>query len=249
MADLISVPEFDLTYAGELGDRLFPVLNALRESDPIHWDEKSKCWIVTRHEDISDALQGKVPMSNVRLAQASILVIPREEWATRLPTLMRYAPYHVTNIDPLVHTRMRLLLTKAFSRPVVERIRPYARNTVVELIQRLRDNNEIEFSYVALALPGMVLLKLLGLPDEIYPRLRKWAHDVMQGLGVAQPKQEWVEATDRACSEMTAEMLPLIAERRTRPHRPDDSCLRWSTRRTARTVLAMRRLSGCCMLP
>ena len=134
MADVAVVPEFDLTYAGGLGDRLFPVLNALRESDPIHWGEKSKCWIVTRHEDIADALQGKVPVSNLRLAQASISVIPQEEWGQRLPNLMRYAPYQVTNMDPPVHTRMRLLLTKAFGRPVVESIRPYARKTVAELM-------------------------------------------------------------------------------------------------------------------
>jgi cytochrome P450 len=222
MADVITVPEFDLTYAGGLGDRLFPVLNALRERDPIHWDEKSKCWIVTRHEDIADALQGKVPVSNFRLAHASISVIPQEEWARRLPNLMRYAPYQVTNMDPPVHTRMRLLLTKAFGRPVVERIRPYARQTVAELMQRLRDDEEVEFGDVALRLPGTVILKLLGLPDEIYPRLRQWAFDVMLGLGTAQPEQAWVEGADRAFAELTEEMLPLIAERRVSPHRPDD---------------------------
>ena len=222
MDQAVTPNDFDFSHAGELGDRLFPLLNELRERDPVHWDEKSRCWIITRHADISDALYGRVPVSNLRLAQASISAIPRSQWAEKLPNLIKYSPYHITNMDPPNHTRMRGLLTKAFSRNVVEALRPYAQGIITGLMDKMRQPGEVEFADIALALPGNVILKLLGLPEEFYPRLRVWANDVMVGLGTPNPDAEWVIAADRAFAELTAAALPIIKNRRETPHRPDD---------------------------
>ncbi|MFA5632777.1 MAG: hypothetical protein WC997_14810 [Porticoccaceae bacterium] len=124
------IDDLDLTYAAELGDALFPLLDTLRETDPIHWHEKSRCWVVTRHEDLAEALSGRMPLSNVRQAAGAYSAIPPQEWPARLPNLIRYARHHITNIDPPDHTRMRKLLMRAFGKPVVEGIRPYARDIV-----------------------------------------------------------------------------------------------------------------------
>jgi pimeloyl-[acyl-carrier protein] synthase len=215
--------EIDLTHAGEMGDRLFPLLDRLRETDPIHWNETARCWVVTRHQDIVDALAGRVPMSNVRQATASYAVIPPAEWPQRLPNLVKYAPHHITNVDPPQHTRLRTLLSRAFVRPVVENLRPFAQTTVAGLMAVLADGRPVEFNHdVALALPGNVILKLLGFGDALYGRLRVWANDVMVGLGTAHPQAEWVEAADRAFAEMTEHFLAQIADRRRSPRGPED---------------------------
>jgi pimeloyl-[acyl-carrier protein] synthase len=219
--DAMNTP-LDLTYAGTLGDRLFPPLNELRETDPVHWDAKANCWIVTRHADIADALGGRVPVSNVRLAGASISVIPQEQWAERLPNLVRYSPHHITNMDPPRHTRMRSLLTKAFGKPVVEALRPHVKANVADLMARMRATAEIEFGDIALDLPGHLILKMLELDEIVYPRLRVWANDVMVGLGTAQPEPEWIVAVDRAFAELTEHVLVEIKQRRESPHRADD---------------------------
>lgn len=215
--------EIDLTHAGEMGDRLFPLLDSLRETDPIHWNDRAQCWVVTRHQDIVDALAGRVPVSNVRQATASYAVIPPEEWPQRLPNLVKYAPHQVTNVDPPQHTRLRTLLARAFGRSVVEGLRPFAKTTVVALMQKLRETNEVEFNRdIALALPGNVILKLLGLGDELYEKLRIWANDVMVGLGTAHPEAERVVAADRAFAEMTEHFLAQIKDRRQNPRGPED---------------------------
>ncbi len=59
--------DVDLAAAGKLGNGFLIELNRLRESDPIHWSDASRCWLVTRHADINDALQGKFPLSLKRL--------------------------------------------------------------------------------------------------------------------------------------------------------------------------------------
>jgi pimeloyl-[acyl-carrier protein] synthase len=96
MSATLNVDEIDLAHAGALGDALFPELNRLRESDPIHWHDIAQCWVVTRHRDLADAFGGRLPLSNVRQAKSSYSVIPAEEWPARLPTLVKYAPHHIT---------------------------------------------------------------------------------------------------------------------------------------------------------
>jgi len=217
------IDDLDLTYAAELGDALFPLLDTLREADPIHWHEKSRCWVVTRHEDLAEALSGRMPLSNVRQAAGAYSAIPPQEWPTRLPNLIRYARHHITNIDPPDHTRMRKLLMRAFGKPVVEGIRPYARGIVAQLMQELHDKPEVEFGHdIALRLPGNVILKLLGLSDALYGNMRGWANDVMMGLGMPNPRPEWVEGADRAFAEMTEHFLEQIRDRRQNPRGADD---------------------------
>jgi pimeloyl-[acyl-carrier protein] synthase len=223
MSSTVHRDEIDLTQAGALGDRLFTELNKLRESDPIHWNEAAECWVVTRHQDIVDAFSGRLPLSNVRQAKASYAVIPAEEWPARLPTLVKYSPHHITNMDAPRHTLLRKLLTKAFGRPVVERLRPYARSKVAELMRFMESHERVEFNEdVGFALPGSVILKLLDMPEELFPHLRTWARDVMVGLGNPHPKAEWVEAADRAFFEMTRHFADRVADRRRHPRGYDD---------------------------
>ncbi len=223
MSSTVHADEIDLTQAGALGDRLFTELNKLRESDPIHWHEAAECWVVTRHQDIVDAFSGRLPLSNVRQAKASYSVIPAEEWPARLPTLVKYSPHHITNMDAPRHTLLRKLLTKAFGRPVVERLRPYARSKVAELIRFMEDHERVEFNEdIGFALPSSVILKLLDMPEELFPHLRLWARDVMIGLGNPHPKAAWVEAADRAFFEMTEHFADRVADRRRHPQGYDD---------------------------
>ena len=222
MLETVSATDLDLTNAAKMGDRLLPLLDTLRETDPIHWNKQAQSWVITRHEDIKEALSGRLPISNQRFATVSLSAIPVEEWPEKLPTLVKYGPYHITNMDAPQHTRMRALLTRAFGRPVVEAMRPFAQAAVAELMRALRETDGVEFAELALTLPGRVILKLLGLPDELYPRLRVWANDVMVGLGTAHPEAEWVIAADRAFGEITEYCQVQINERRASPPRPDD---------------------------
>jgi cytochrome P450 len=215
--------DFDIGQTGTLGFNVFPLLNELREAEPVHWDEVAKCWVVTRHQDILDALAGKVPMSNQRLSAASLEVIPMAEWPQRLPNMMRYAPHHITNMDPPNHTRLRKLMTRAFDKKVVESLRPYVRERAEQLVESLRGRERVNFPLdVARVLPGHVILKLVQFPEALFPDLMRWAHEVMVGLGTPNPKAEWVETADRAFSEMTEHFLVQILDRRRNPRGSED---------------------------
>lgn len=222
MSNGLSVNDIDLTHVAELGDALFPAFNTLRETDPIHWNEAGQTWLVTRHQDILDGFSGRVPLSSVSW-EAGLASPEALSWAARVPTLLKYAPYHITNTDPPRHTRLRRLLMRAFGRNVVEGLRPFAQQRIAELLELLDNGREVEFNEdIGRALPGAVILELLNLPRELFPKLGQWATDVMLGLGIPRPEPEWVSAADRAFEEMTEHFMVQIADRRANPRGPDD---------------------------
>jgi cytochrome P450 len=214
---------FNLGDAGTLGFEVFPILNQLRESEPIHWNKAAHCWVVSRHQDIMTALSGSLPLSNLRLTAASLSVIPFDQWPQRLPNMSHYSRFHITNMDPPNHTRLRKLMTKAFGKQVVEGMRPFVRERVRQLLEQMRGQGVVEFNgEIARELPGRVILELLHFPESIFPRLMSWAHEVMVGLGTPNPRAEWVEAADRAFAEMTGHFLIQIADRRRQSRGPED---------------------------
>ena len=201
-----------------LGNSFIADLSTLRESDPVHWSASSGCWIVTRHADVAEALAGRFPLSTKRLVEIGLGGIPESERARLFPTLMRFMPHWIIDVDPPVHTRLRKLLLKAFSRSVVEGVRPFVRERVAALLDELERRPAVEFNEeVARQLPGSVILKLLGLPQEHVPRLRGWSNALQEGIGVPFADSAALARADHAMAEMNEVLIPELAARRTAP--------------------------------
>jgi cytochrome P450 len=210
--------EIDLAAAGTLGDRFIAQLDALRESEPVHWSAASKCWLVTRHADVDLALQGRLPLSTKRLVSIGLGAIPEQDRPRLFPTMMRYMPHFIIDLDPPDHTRLRRLLLKAFSKKVVDGVRPFVQQRINVLLDGLAQVGEVEFNEaVARQLPGSVILHLLGLPQEHLVRLRRWANALQQGIGVPFASVDALREADAAMAEMNEILLPELAYRRANP--------------------------------
>lgn len=213
--------DVDLQRTGELGEALLTELDRLRELDPIHWSAASGAWLITRHEDVLKGFSGSLPLSVSRLPVIQFAQIPEEQRAQRIPSLIKYIPKWIVTVDHPEHSRLRKLLVKAFSRKVVEDVRPYVRERVVALLDKAQQQGELEFvESIARQLPGAVILRLLGLPEENLGRLRGWANAFQIGLASNQPRAEWLEAADRAMAEMN-ELFEVEIESRRRQPRDD----------------------------
>jgi cytochrome P450 len=208
--------EFDVDIAtvGILGNRFLDELGTLRETDPIHWSPASRCWLITRHADVTHALSGTLPLSNKRLVDIGLGGIAPEERARRFPTIMKYMPDWIIDVDPPDHTRLRKLLVKAFSKKVVERVRPFVRERVNALLSDLARHPEVEFNeQIARQLPGSVILKLTGLSQDYLPRLREWSNAFGAGIGAPYASIDALQAADRAMAEMNDILVHEISNR------------------------------------
>jgi cytochrome P450 len=210
--------DVDLMQTAALGDAILPALDKLRELDPIHWSEATQAWLITRHEDVLRGFSGELPLSNQRLPSLQLLAIPPEQWSQRIPNLAKYVTKWIVSIDPPAHTRQRKLLVKAFNRKVVESVRPYVKQRVEHLMHLAEQQREIEFvEGIARQLPGAVILRLMGLPEEYIPNLKHWANAFQAGLSSSRPRPEWLEMAERAMAEMNEIFLRAIEERRRAP--------------------------------
>jgi cytochrome P450 len=86
-------------------------------------------------------------------------------------------------LDPPDHTRLRRLVSKAFTPRVVEALRPVVQRWVDELIDQAAEDARIELiADFAYPLPVKVICRMLGVPIEDYPKFRAWSQDLARGL-------------------------------------------------------------------
>jgi pimeloyl-[acyl-carrier protein] synthase len=214
--------DVDISLVGKLGNQFLTELSTLREIEPIHWSAASHGWMITRHADVDDSLQGRFPLSLRRVENIIFNPLPPEDQA-QLPLLRRFIPHWPIEMDPPEHTRLRKLLVKAFSKKVVEAIRPFVKARVATLMQKLEQQPETEFNEaIARQLPGSVILKLFGLPQQHLSRLKDWANAFQEGIGVPYADMAAKRLAEKALKEMTDLFMVEIERRRREPARDDD---------------------------
>ncbi|MFD7339934.1 cytochrome P450 [Streptomyces violascens] len=154
----------------------YPAYAWLREHAPVHRTRLPsgvEAWLVTRYGDAKQALAdqrlSKNPAHHDEPAHAKGKTgIPGERKAELMT--------HLLNIDPPDHTRLRRLVSKAFTPRTVAQFAP----RVQELTDRLIDAFEAEGSAdliheFAFPLPIHAICDLLGVPREDQDDFRDWA--------------------------------------------------------------------------
>jgi cytochrome P450 len=105
---------------------------------------------------------------------------------------------------------------------VVEAVRPFVKERVAALMAELERQPIIEFNEkIARLLPGSLILKLLGLPQEQIGRLRGWANAIVEAAGVPFAAMPAKKRAEQAMVEMTELFAAQIAMRRRAPIQDD----------------------------
>ncbi len=136
----------------------------LRAEDPVAWfDERDGrgFWAITKYRDILDIsreFDTYTSRQGIRLEDMS-----DEETAARR-TMME--------MDPPEHTRLRRLVSKVFTRRIVETYEQQIRELAASVVEQALELDEFDFvEEVARELPMRMLGRLLGTPDSDGPRL------------------------------------------------------------------------------
>ena len=187
----------------------------LRDHDPVHHSQFGT-WMLARWEDVHTLLRRPGtsvedrnivgPAADRRQAIAE-LVEGRE--ARRSTSML--------NVDPPDHTRLRKLVSKAFTPRAVEQIRARAGEVADQLLDDLadRDGPVDLVAGLAFPLPFAVISEMLGMPEGDRDQLRAWSHTVSQILDpvlAAQHAEAIFEASDRMYEVISS----AIAWKRTR---------------------------------
>ncbi len=187
----------------------YPTYRQLRTEDPVHHSPMG-FWVLTRYEDVVAALR------DPRLAKEAIAAFV----AARFGALVPITGLSMLDRDPPDHTRLRSLVSKAFTPRVVEGLRPRVQQIVDGLIARALEKGSMdlieEFAY---PIPVNVICEMLGVPVEDHERFKGWSLDIARGLdSILLPPDSEVPKRSVASRTALAEYFrELIAKRRVSP--------------------------------
>ncbi|MGY3681039.1 cytochrome P450 [Streptomyces sp. TE33382] len=115
------------------------------------------------------------------------------------------------------HTRIRRLVSKAFTPRTVERLAPTVRRLAAELVDAfVAEGGGDLLAAVAEPLPVAVIAEMLGVPESDRALLRPWSAAIC-GMYELNPSEETARAAVRASADFSAYLRALIAERRGKP--------------------------------
>lgn len=195
----------------------YPYYQVLREEAPVHYVESLKAYALTRYEDVHAVLKNPAVFSSSReyLFQANPLLDP-SKMSEELKRIMNAEV--MVNTDPPVHTRLRGLVSRAFSARRIADMEPRIRALARRLLEALPRQGEFDLlETLSAPLPVTVIAEMLGVEPERHRDFRRWSNDVVNAgtLLLTQPGPHLeLEATLR---DFRLYLEGVIAERRAHP--------------------------------
>ena len=114
------------------------------------------------------------------------------------------------------HARVRRLVAPAFTPAAANRLRPFMRDVIDELLDGIVDRGECDFvADVCDPYPIPIICELLGAPRADWQRFSHWATEIFRIFN--QNLAEDLPAIEQAGGELEAYVTDLIAERRADP--------------------------------
>ncbi len=206
--------EYNPFAPGMLGNP-YEMYRALRENDPIHRSEMMESWVLTRYDDIDKVLTDNRFSADRTRARTRFAQMLEEQQAQYGP--MSNAQTMLTS-DPPDHTRLRKLVSKAFTPRAVLDLRPRIQDIVDYLLAEAGERGEFDIIHdLAYPLPVIVIAEMLGVPPEDRHRFKHWSDTVVATLGGPFTPPEVIEAARVAIEELAEYIGHVIAERRAEP--------------------------------
>ncbi|MFI0452326.1 cytochrome P450 [Actinomadura sp. 6N118] len=199
----------------------YPVFERLRMEQPVFFHEPTGQWVITRYEDVNALLRDR------RLGRTYLHVSGHEEFG-REPEAEFLKPFWdlvragMLDVEPPTHTRLRRLVSKAFTARMVEGLRPMVRRLAEELAGAFvaKGGGDL-LADVAEPLPVNVIAEMLGVPVADRHLLRPWSADIC-GMYELNPSEETQRAAVRAAMEFSDYLRELA---RTRAANPQDDLI------------------------
>ncbi|MFF3565703.1 cytochrome P450 [Streptomyces sp. NPDC002574] len=202
-------PEPPELFSWQFATDPYPAYAWLREHSPVHRTTLPSgvdAWLVTRYADARQALAdgrlSKNPVHHSERAHAKGKVgIPGERSADLMT--------HLLNIDPPDHTRLRRLVSKAFTPRRVAEFAPRVQELTDRLIDGFAAKGEADLIHeFAFPLPIYAICDLLGVPAEDQDDFRDWAGMMIRHGGGPRG------GVARSVKKMRAYLLELIHRKR-----------------------------------
>ncbi|MFD9243507.1 cytochrome P450 [Streptomyces sp. NPDC059556] len=182
----------------------YPAYAALRSISPVRpvsGPGGRPGYLVTGYAEAREAL------GDARLSKDTAAFFAGKQSGRRLHPAVAHT---MLAADPPQHTRLRRLVTKAFTTGAVARLRPFIARVTDELLDQWPADGPLDLvAGLAVPLPVIVICELLGVPQADRPQVRRWS---AQLFAAGEP-----DVIDGASHAMADYMTALVAAKRHDP--------------------------------
>ena len=186
-------------------DDPYPSLRRLREVDPVNLTPIG-FWRLTRYADVMRLLYD-VP-AGTRTTDGVLPGVDESLSGQRQFMLQQ---------DPPAHTRLRRLVSRAFTPRAIAAMRPSIQRIVDQCLDRVAPRGEMDvIADLALPVPSTVICEMIGVPVTDRDRFTLWTAQATFGLAAGVLPPEMLAQAAAAGMALAACFQELIAARRTR---------------------------------
>jgi cytochrome P450 len=214
VTETLPPPLFD-PFAPGFTDDPYPQYATMREQAPVY-QHPFGFWLLTSYEDVSWLLRAPgLSVEDDNVAADSVMRKMREEmYGDGAP---RASELSMLDRDPPDHTRLRKLVSKAFTPRAIQALRPRITELVDGMLDGMAARGEVDLvDALAFPLPFSVIAEMLGTPPADHERIRQLTGTVVRSLEpVADPGL--VQAILAADEEMRQIAADMIAWKRANP--------------------------------
>ncbi|GAC1312188.1 MAG: cytochrome P450 [Acidimicrobiales bacterium] len=202
--DELELPEVDMVGTGRDES-----LRAMQAASRQHWLARTPMgYLVTRHEDV-------VALLRDRRFHSALSLIPQLAGIDDDQFLQRRRQ-SILSMEGDAHTRVRRIVSGAFTPRRADRLRPFMREVIGRLVDTVAAQGRCEFvADICEPYPIPIICELLGAPQDDWKLFSDWATDIFRIFN--NNLAEDMHAINRASAELDDYVRDLISGRRSHP--------------------------------
>lgn len=225
----------------------YPAYAALRDAPGPVFFEDFDIWLVSRFSDVNRVIQDKtmVRASEAFMSEEERAAQQRAENFHDMPNHERFVQFSLLDSDGPVHDRLRKLVFREFTKTHLESQRGMIETFVAQLVSEVAEKGTVDFiGEFAAHIPGHVIGRVIGVPDEDCPQLRQWSEDTVSYFDIDRTDVKKAKA-EKAVTDFYLYLLDLMKLRR---RVPDGGILTSLIAAFDRGELSEDELISTCML-
>ena len=166
-------------FAPGFTDDPYPEYERLRSSDPVH-ENPLGFWVVSTYDAVNDLLRSGHSVEERHVAPGPMQELAEEVYGDREE---RMDGLSMLDKDPPDHTRLRKLVSKAFTPRSIAALEPEVERLVDQALDEMADAGKVDLvEALAYPLPFTVITRMLGMPEADHARMRELAGVVVRSL-------------------------------------------------------------------
>lgn len=156
----------------------YPLYARLRAEMPVCRIEPQGWWAISRHADVAAVLKNnELFSSDTGLERTRPAHVDEDSWR-RLSALRSRS---IVGTDPPDHTRLRRLVTTAFTPKAIARLEARVRQIAVQCLDRILAEDSFDVvADLAIPLPVIVIAEMLGVDPARRHDFKRWSDDLLE---------------------------------------------------------------------